>query len=127
MEEVQILVGISFALLGGILQGAMLWPMKLMEKWDWENAWLAFSAAAYFLAPWALALWSVPHLVEALGKVSTRVLGMTFLFGLGWGLSGFCPGPALANLGALQIEALLFVPTMAIGMLLAQRFLRADR
>ena len=49
------------------------------------------------------------------------------IFGLGWGLGGFCPGPALANLGALQIEALLFVPAMAIGMLLAQRFFRADQ
>ena len=54
------------------------------------------------------------------------VIGST-IFGVGWGLGGFCPGPALANLGALQVEALLFVPTMAIGMLLAQRFLRADR
>ena len=49
------------------------------------------------------------------------------IFGLGWGLGGFCPGPALANLGALQVEALLFVPTMAIGMVLAQRFYGADR
>ena len=44
------------------------------------------------------------------------------IFGVGWGLGGFCPGPALANLGTLRIEALLFVPAMAIGMLLAQRF-----
>ena len=49
------------------------------------------------------------------------------IFGLGWGLGGFCPGPALANLGALRVEALLFVPAMAIGMLLAQRFFGADR
>jgi uncharacterized protein len=49
------------------------------------------------------------------------------IFGMGWGLGGFCPGPALANLGALQVEALLFVPAMAIGMLLAQRFFGADR
>ena len=49
------------------------------------------------------------------------------IFGVGWGLGGFCPGPALANLGALRIEALLFVPTMAFGMLLAQRFFGADR
>ena len=53
------------------------------------------------------------------------VLGAA-IFGLGWGLGGFCPGPALANLGALRIEALLFVPAMAIGMLLAQRFFGAD-
>ena len=49
------------------------------------------------------------------------------IFGVGWGLGGFCPGPALANLGALRAEALLFVPAMAIGMFLAQRFFGADR
>ena len=54
------------------------------------------------------------------------VIGAT-IFGVGWGLGGFCPGPALANLGALRVEALLFVPAMAIGMFLAQRFFGADR
>ena len=49
------------------------------------------------------------------------------IFGVGWGLGGFCPGPALANLGALRVEALLFVPAMAIGMFLAQRLFGADR
>ena len=49
------------------------------------------------------------------------------IFGVGWGLGGFCPGPALAHLGALRVEALLFVPAMAIGMFLAQRFFGADR
>ena len=53
------------------------------------------------------------------------VIGAT-IFGVGWGLGGFCPGPALANLGALRLEALVFVPTMTIGMLLAQRFFEAD-
>jgi uncharacterized membrane protein YedE/YeeE len=49
------------------------------------------------------------------------------IFGVGWGLGGFCPGPALANLGALRLEAFIFVPMMAIGMLFAQQFFRADR
>jgi uncharacterized protein len=54
------------------------------------------------------------------------VIGAT-IFGIGWGLGGFCPGPSLANLGALRIEALVFVPAMAIGMFLAQRFFGADQ
>ena len=49
------------------------------------------------------------------------------IFGVGWGLGGFCPGPALANLGALRTEALVFVPAMAIGMVVAQRAFKADR
>jgi uncharacterized membrane protein YedE/YeeE len=49
------------------------------------------------------------------------------IFGVGWGLGGFCPGPALANLGAFRLEALVFVPAMAVGMLLVQQFFGADR
>lgn len=48
------------------------------------------------------------------------------IFGVGWGLSGFCPGPALANLGALRIQALVFVGAMMVGMFLAQRVFGAD-
>jgi uncharacterized protein len=63
----------------------------------------------------------------ASSPIDRRLVIGSAIFGLAWGLGGFCPGPALANLGALQVEALLFVPTMAIGMLLAQRFFGADR
>lgn len=58
--------------------------------------------------------------------IDRRLIIGAAIFGVGWGLSGFCPGPALANLGALRIEALVFVPAMAIGMIVAQRFFGAD-
>lgn len=59
--------------------------------------------------------------------IDRRLVVGAAIFGLGWGLGGFCPGPALANLGALRVEAVIFVPVMAVGMLLAQRFFGADR
>lgn len=40
------------------------------------------------------------------------------LFGVGWGIAGYCPGPALAGLGAGSVEAFWFVPAMVAGMLL---------
>ena len=58
--------------------------------------------------------------------IDRRLVIGAAIFGVGWGLSGFCPGPALANLGALRIEALIFVPAMAMGMLAAQRFFGDD-
>ena len=51
----------------------------------------------------------------------------SLLFGIGWGLGGFCPGPAIANLGAFRWEAVLFVPAMAVGMIAAQRIFGLDR
>ncbi len=59
--------------------------------------------------------------------IDRRLVIGAAIFGLGWGLGGFCPGPSLANLGALRIEALVFVPAMAIGMVVAQRLFGSDR
>lgn len=42
------------------------------------------------------------------------------LFGIGWGLVGYCPGPAVAGLGYGYTATLIFVPTMIIGLLLAK-------
>jgi hypothetical protein len=59
--------------------------------------------------------------------IDRRLVIGAAIFGIGWGLGGFCPGPALANLGGLRLAALVFVPAMAMGMLFAQRFFGADR
>jgi len=61
------------------------------------------------------------------GKINRRLLIGASIFGVGWGLGGFCPGPALANLGAPRIEAVMFVLMMVIGMLLAQELFGADK
>jgi uncharacterized membrane protein YedE/YeeE len=63
----------------------------------------------------------------ASSPIDRRLVIGAAIFGLGWGLGGFCPGPSLANLGAFRAEALVFVPCMTIGMFVAQRFLGADR
>jgi uncharacterized membrane protein YedE/YeeE len=49
-----------------------------------------------------------------------RLLGSA-LFGIGWGLSGFCPGPAIASLGTGEWKVFLFVIAMIIGSWVAGR------
>ena len=56
--------------------------------------------------------------LSQLKHVDRHLLGGAALFGVGWGLAGYCPGPALAALGVGAIEALWFVPAMIGGMLL---------
>ena len=45
------------------------------------------------------------------------------LFGLGWGLGGYCPGPVITSLGSGSFDAMMFVFSMGIGMLLADKFI----
>jgi uncharacterized membrane protein YedE/YeeE len=49
------------------------------------------------------------------------------LFGIGWGVSGYCPGPAVALLAAPGREALIFLPALVLGILLHRWLRRATR
>ena len=53
--------------------------------------------------------------------LDARLIAGSALFGVGWGLAGFCPGPALVALGSGFAPALWFVPAMLAGMWLADR------
>jgi hypothetical protein len=49
------------------------------------------------------------------------------IFGAGWGIAGFCPGPALVALGAGHLKALVFVVAMLAGMKICERFFAGHR
>lgn len=52
--------------------------------------------------------------------IDRRLILGAALFGIGWGISGLCPGPALTALGTGRLEMLLYVPAMALGLLAAR-------
>ena len=54
------------------------------------------------------------------------ILG-SIIFGMGWGIVGFCPGPALLALGAGQFKAFIFIVAMMIGMILYDTLLRNNQ
>jgi len=53
--------------------------------------------------------------------VDSKLLAGAALFGVGWGLGGYCPGPALTSLASGASQLLLFVPAMFAGMYLQRR------
>ena len=60
--------------------------------------------------------------------IDARLIGGSVVFGIGWGLAGFCPGPALVSFGSGQDKAAVFVAAMLVGMLaytFAERFTSA--
>lgn len=124
---VALLAGGLFGL--GLIVSDMVNPARVLGFLDVAGAWdptLAFVMAGAMI-PMAVA-WRIaaarPAPVcgaafpsPATPRLDRRLLGGAVLFGAGWGLVGFCPGPALTAIGTGNIEALIFTVMMLIGML----------
>ena len=57
-------------------------------------------------------------------RITTRLILGAALFGIGWGLSGICPGPGIVLAGSLEAHALVFVGAVIAGSLLSDLFVR---
>jgi uncharacterized membrane protein YedE/YeeE len=125
---VSFLVGLLFG--AGLVVSGMTDPFKVIGFLDVTGLWdpsLAFvmagavlvGAVAYRLAGKRdAAILGGPMRLPARAAVDRRLVAGSLVFGIGWGLAGFCPGPALAALGAGYGKAAAFVAAMLAGMAL---------
>ena len=51
----------------------------------------------------------------------------SIIFGIGWGIAGFCPGPAIVSIGSGQAKAIVFVIAMLAGMWICEHFFTAHK
>ncbi|WP_313296931.1 YeeE/YedE family protein [Diaphorobacter sp.] len=139
------MISIVFALLAGIIFGLGLIlsgmgnPAKVQNfldffgHWDPSLALVMAGAIAVAIIPftWAKrrekALLGEPMQLPSSTKIDARLLIGAAMFGIGWGIAGFCPGPALMNLATLHSEVILFVIAMIIGILLQQTWARKQK
>lgn len=121
--------GLLFAV--GLVVSGMTQPSKVVAFLDFTGDWdpsLAFvmvgAIGVYFAVHRGLVLRRERPLlaprffVPTATAIDARLIGGAIIFGVGWGLSGFCPGPALVAFGAGTTAALWFVPAVLAGMAL---------
>ena len=123
-----LLAGLVFGL--GLIVSGMANPAKVLGFLDLTGAWdpslalvMAGAIGVSFFA-FLFAKKRTRSLIGADMKLPTGrtidrrlVVGST-LFGIGWGVAGFCPGPGLVALGMGEVKALIFVAAMLAGMAL---------
>lgn len=125
---IALLAGVIFGL--GLIVGGMTNPAKVLAFLDITGDWdpsLAFvmmgAIAVGFFAFKAAAkqsrsLLGLPMQLPAMKQVDGKLVIGALLFGAGWGLAGFCPGPAVASLLVGGAAVWLFVASMLAGMAL---------
>jgi len=74
-------------------------------------AFIGFRWVLHRPAPWCAPAFYLP----VLSKPDRALLAGSLLFGIGWGISGYCPGPAVALLAAPNDELLVFLPALLVG------------
>ena len=123
----EFLVGLLFGL--GLILSGMTDPGKIIGfldifgAWDPSLAFVMMGAIAVGFVAFALAKKRTTTILGGALRLPTAshidkrlIIGST-VFGVGWGLAGFCPGPALVSMASGQIQALWFVSAMVAGML----------
>ena len=124
------LIGMIFG--SGILLAGMANPAKVLNFFDIAGSWdpsLAFVMAGAlavtflgyrFVLRRPRPVFDVKFHLPTRRDIDPALVGGSALFGIGWGIAGFCPGGALPALGTLRPEALAFVASMILGLFIAR-------
>jgi uncharacterized membrane protein YedE/YeeE len=119
--------GLIFGL--GLLISGMTQPtivlgfLDVFGRWDPTLAFVMAGALTVSAAGFALArrrrrpLLAATHLWPSRTDIDRPLVIGSILFGVGWGLVGLCPGPALENLASLSPRVIVFVIAMGLGMI----------
>lgn len=130
----QFAIGLIFGL--GLLISGMSDPAKVLNfldlagigsgTWDPSLAFVMAGAVAVTFVGYNLIqrrprpLFAEKFHLPTKAELDIRIISGPAIFGVGWGLAGFCPGPALTALGYGSAAAVIFVVAMTAGMLLAR-------
>lgn len=125
---ISFIVGLLFA--AGLAVSGMTQPQKVIGFLDLFGSWdpslmfvmggaIGVHALVYFFAikkpkPVCADSWNVPNKKE----ITPSLIIGAILFGSGWGLAGYCPGPAITSLATLSPAIIIFVISMISGMLI---------
>ncbi|MEH6451852.1 MAG: YeeE/YedE family protein [Psychromonas sp.] len=139
MNIIQLLISLIAGLLfgAGMIISGMVNPQKVIGflditgNWDPSLAFVMMGALCVFTPGYHLIIKKRSNAVNGeklpqpnTKKVDSTLISGAIIFGIGWGLSGVCPGPAVASIGGGSSMILVFVLSMLIGMFYAKQYLQ---
>ncbi|MBC3919119.1 YeeE/YedE family protein [Undibacterium sp. CY18W] len=122
-----LLFGLGLAISGMTNPGQVLDFLDLAGNWNPDLLFVLGAAVTVTVIAfrWILSrkkpLFSDHFNLPTLTAIDRNLVAGSIIFGIGWGISGYCPGPAIASLANPNWETWVFLPAMLVGMLLQRR------
>lgn len=123
-----LVAGVLFGI--GLITGGMTNPAKVKAFLDLYGRWdpslgmvmagaIPIAAVAFAIARWRKTSWGGrPIMLPPRRGIDWKLVVGALLFGAGWGLVGFCPGPAIVAAASGYGPAVAFLPAMLVGIVL---------
>jgi len=114
----QVILGLFFHFIGGFASGSFYIPFKKVKGWHWESYWIIGGLFSWLFVP-PLAAWlTIPGFADIIRHSDPFILGMTFLFGILWGIGGLTYGLGVRYLGVALGSSIILGLCMVFGSLI---------
>lgn len=114
----EIIFGVIFHFIGGFASGSFYIPFKKVKGWAWESYWIVGGIFSWLIVPPLAAYLTIPHFGEIIKHTNGGILGLTYFFGVLWGIGGLTYGLGVRYLGVSLGSSIILGLSSVFGALL---------
>ncbi len=111
----QSILGVIFHFIGGFASGSFYMPYKKVKGWHWESFWIVGGIFSWFIVPPLAAYLTIPGFADIIKGAGSSTLGITYLFGVLWGIGGLTYGLGVRYLGVSLGSSIILGLCMVFG------------
>lgn len=120
-------LGVTFAVVAGIMCGAFALPMKYLGRWAWENVWAVFILVSCVLMPIAIVWTSAPGWMQILRATPAHAVVAAAVTGFAWGFGAIMFGQAVSAVGLAMANTLVLAISASLGSFLPMGILAPEK
>ena len=114
----QVILGVIFHFIGGFASGSFYIPYKKVKGWAWESYWITGGIFSWLIVPPLAAYLTIPCFTDIIKQADVSTLGITYLFGVLWGIGGLTYGLGVRYLGVSLGSSIILGLCMVFGALI---------
>ena len=120
-------LGVTCALVAGIMCGAFTLPMKYLGRWSWENVWAIFILVSCVLMPVAMVAATTPGFMRILRVAPAGAVISAMLTGFAWGFGAIMFGQGVSAVGVSMANTLMLAISASLGSFLPMGLLAPEK